>query len=73
MIFLLQHLDFLLNLKKISFKANSRSRLLGSGYKFSEYSTVLHKKEIRKGSETMPVFVVEERNHLNRISETNRS
>ena len=72
-IFLLQHLDFLLNLKKISFKANSRSRLLGSGYKFSEYSTVLHKKEIRKGSETMPVFVVEERNHLNRISETNRS
>ena len=72
-IFLLQQLDFLLNLKKISFKTNSRNRILRSGYKFIEYNTVLHKREIRQSSETMPVFAVKERNQLNGITKTERS
>ena len=66
-IFLLQHLVFLQNLKNL-FQINSRNKIIGSNYKFSEYNAAPHKIQIELSLETMPEFIFEERNDFNRIN-----
>ena len=73
-IFLLQHLDFLLKLKKKSvLEPTQEIELLGLVSNSVNITLFFIKKLTIQSLETMPVFVVEDRNHLNRICKTDRS